>query len=1248
MTALRLSFDTGGTFTDGILEGPEGEITRTKVLSSGRLRGRVEKVDTNRRLFLSEPLFPAPRLLAGCAVLIAGKPAGTIARLEGRSLLLRNDFPSQPAPGELIEVETGMEAPVLGMVKLLGRLPGSGDALRLRLGTTKGTNALLEGKGAKVAMFITAGFEDLLRIGDQKRPDLFALDIEDRKPLYHRVYGVPGRLAPDGREREALDPEKLRAKARTALDEGCEVAAVCLLHSWCTPVQEQATEEVLRAAGFGHVFLSHEVSPRSKLLDRAETVLVDALLGPVLGDYLDRVQEEAAHAELRVMTSAGGLVARQRFHAVDSLISGPAGGVMGAVTAGRRAGWERILSLDMGGTSTDVSRWAGQRNLREGLRVGAARVQRPALRIETVAAGGGSICMYSQGRYDVGPGSAGADPGPAAYGAGGPLCLSDIHFFLGRMDPEGFSIPLDADAPAKRLEEMLQQSGDADPFVVAEGLLAIATERMAQAIRQVTLREGEDPARYGLVVFGGAGGLHACRLADLLGIREILFPAEAGLLSARGIHESVPEAVEEEEVLENLDDLQEPLAGRLARLVERAVEQLSREDVEEAECEVLEQTVALRLRGQEATIEVGYSTEKGVADAFGKTYERQFGYSPADDRLEVVSLRVRVAEKEPGRQREIFPDDEQPAPEVKRQSCRLEGRQTEVPVIDRTCLQPGMRVEGPAIVRDPFGTCFVEAGWEGLCGDAGSVWLTPAEKGKMRAAGQSETILRSLVANRLESLVGEMGEQLQRTALSPNIRERLDFSCAFLDAEGRLIMNAPHIPVHLGALGLCVRTVMQEFSFRPGDVLVTNHPAYGGSHLPDVTLVTGLFDEEQRLIGFLANRAHHAEIGGRSPASMPPDARCLAEEGVVLPPRWLVRDGTSRLDEVEALLREAPFPSRTPRENRMDLEAQLASLQRGRRLSAETLREVGSERLRAYLARFHEDAANALRERLEKEEPRDLRLEERIDDGHCIRLHLRLRAEGVVFDFSGTDAVHPRSLNATPAIVRSAVLYLLRLYVNRPLPLNEGLLERVEVNLPACFLNPPFPEDPRACPAVVGGNVETSQRLVDMLVRGLGLAAGGQATMNNLLFGNKRFGYYETIGGGAGATARRRGGSGTHVHMTNTAITDPEVLELRFPVQCREFSLRSGSGGEGRHPGGDGLVRELRFLEEVEVSLLGQRRVQGAPGLEGGGDGLPGMQYKITTDGGKTPVGGECHLHLLPGEGIRLETPGGGGWGAPE
>lgn len=1248
MTALRLSFDTGGTFTDCILEGPGSRVARAKVLSSGRLRGRVEKVDTNNRLFLTEPLFPAPHLLAGCAARIGGKAAGRIERLEGRTLVLRSDFPVKPSAGELLEVETGMEAPVLGMVKLLARLPAAGEELRLRLGTTRGTNALLEGKGAKVALFITTGLEDLLCIGDQKRSDLFALDIENREPLYHRVYGVTGRLAPDGREREALDLEQLREKAREARAAGCEVAAVCLLHSWCAPVHEQAAEKVLREAGFGHVFLSRDVSPRSKLLDRAETVLVDALLGPVLGDYLDRVEEAAAEAELRVMTSAGGLVARSRFHAVDSLISGPAGGVMGAVTAGRRAGWERILSLDMGGTSTDVSRWAGQRNLRERIRVGAARVQRPALRIETVAAGGGSICTYSQGRYDVGPGSAGADPGPAAYGAGGPLCLSDIHFFLGRMDPEGFSIPLDVEAPRQRLHELMRQSGDENPCVVAEGLLTIATERMAQAIRQVTLREGEDPARYGLVVFGGAGGLHACRLAGLLGIREILFPAEAGLLSARGIHESVPEAVEEEEVLRPLETVADSLESRFSGLVGKARQGLQQEGVEAADTEILERAVALRLTGQEATIEVPFSGESRLGKAFATAYERQFGYSPSAAGLEVVSLRARVAEKEGCMRPEKFTDSGSEVPVVKRQPCRLEGCETEVPVIDRTGLEPGMRVTGPAVLRDPFGTCFVEPGWEGLSGDAGSLFLSPVAEERNQLPVASESIQRSLVANRLEALVGEMGEQLQRTALSPNIRERLDFSCALLDAGGRLIMNAPHIPVHLGALGLCVRTVARGFDLRPGDVVLTNHPACGGSHLPDVTLVTGLFDEEGRLLGYLANRAHHAEIGGRSPGSMPPDARCLAEEGVVLSPRWLVRDGTSRLHEVEALLREAPFPSRTPRENRMDLEAQQASLQRGRSLFADTVREVGRERLRAYLTRFHEEAANALRERLEEEEPRELRMEERMDDGHCIRLHLRLRPGGVVFDFSGTDGVHPRNLNATPAIVRSALLYLLRLYVKRPLPLNEGLLEKVKIELPRCFLNPHFPEDPRECPAVVGGNVETSQRLVDMLVRGLGLAAGSQATMNNLLFGNDVFGYYETIGGGSGATARQPGGSGTHVHMTNTAITDPEVLELRFPVQCREFSLRKGSGGSGRNAGGDGLVRELRFLEEVEVSLLSQRRREGAPGLEGGGDGLPGTQFKITVEGEKTPLGGDCHLRLLPGEGIRVETPGGGGWGARE
>lgn len=1251
MVGRRFSVDTGGTFTDCLLEREDGTVARGKVLSSGRLRMRLVRASVNRqRLLVEAGRFPEPGRLTGQGVWMGGTSVGILRSVrvaeDGKwELGLDRRMGGEVSGAVVVEVSSGLEAPVLGLVELLGRFPEAADGIAVRLGTTKGTNALLENKGAPVALFVARGMEDLLRIGDQKRADLFARRPGNRRPQYERIYGISGRLGPDGEEREALDVDGLRSCAAEALADGCAVAAVCLPHSWRDGGQERAAEAVLREAGFGMVCLSHEISPRIRLLDRAETVLADALLRPVLDQYLDRVEAGSGGGAPRIMTSSGGLVSRQRFHAVDSLVSGPAGGVMGAVACGQRVGRERLLTLDMGGTSTDVARWAGSKPLRETLQVGEVRVQRPAVRIETVAAGGGSICRYRNGCYEVGPCSAGADPGPASYGAGGPLCLSDLHFLLGRMDPEGFSIPLDLAAARWQLEDLMKLSGETDAVGVVEGLLQIATERMAQAMRQVSLRDGEDPADYGMVVFGGAGGLQACRIAEELGVTEILFPAQAGLLSAEGIHHSVAESVVERELLKDLVTVEDQLPLIFGELQEEAGRELEADGVCRQRHEVAERTVRLRLRGQELALPVSWREDQPVAEAFAEQFVRIFGYPAGDAELEVAGLRMRVQERAETKEEEFFPADGDAAPVEKPLPCLLDEGREPVPVVERGRLVAGMWLQGPAILRDRFGTCYVEAGWTAVAGSHGSVRLGRTG-GMARAGRRTGRTGRTLVANRLGALVEEMGEQLRRTALSPNIRERLDFSCALLDARGRLMVNAPHIPVHLGALGECVRTVAERFVFGEGDVLVTNHPGYGGSHLPDVTVIRGVFGTSGNLLGYVANRAHHAEMGGRHPGSMPPDARCLAEEGVVLAPRWLVRGGEARMEELEAVLRGGCYPSRMVRENLLDLRAQVASLQRGGQLFGALVKRVGEATLLEHLDGLYADAAHALEEALATAGETRGEVEDCLDDGHRIRIAYQLSEYGSWFDFAGTDGVHPGNLNATPAIVRSAVLYVLRLLVDRPLPLNEGLLDRVAIRLPQCFLNPEFPEMPEDCPAVVGGNVETSQRLVDLLVRALGIGAGGQATMNNLLFGNERFGYYETIGGGAGATLDGEGASGIHVHMTNTAITDPEVLEQRFPVECREFSLRKGSGGAGTYCGGDGLVRELRFREPVRVSLLSQNRLRGGRGAAGGGDGAAGRQYVVRHAGEWEPVAGVGHWDLAAGEGIRVETPGGGAWGS--
>jgi len=933
-------------------------------------------------------------------------------------------------------------------------------------------------------------------------------------------------------------------------------------------------------------------------------------------------------------------------------LSGPAGGVAGAAAEARRGGLERILTFDMGGTSTDVARWAGDFAFRDQQSVGPARILARSVHVETVAAGGGSICQVRDGRLLVGPESAGAHPGPACYGAGGPLTVTDLNLLLGRVEPAAFSIPIDrAAAEAAFAREMNKLPSGESREAVLEGWLTIANLRMAQAIREVSVRDGYDPAEHALVAFGGAGGMHACAVADILGITSVVFPDNAGLLSAEGIAEAALEASVERQWLALLDDSEEALALARREMEATAAAALETDGVPLAEQELAEASLDLRLRGQEAVLAVAWSDDS--AHAFRERYEEIFGYAPDSLPIEVVTLRIRLRARGAYLEGEHFACAKAGSPEpALRQAAVFGSRMLTVPVFRRAALRPGAALEGPALVVDPYSTLVIAPGWRGRLGSRGTVRMEKLDTnaGTIADARPATAVVeRELLLHRFFGLVGEMGEQLQRTALSPNIRERLDFSCALLDAEGRLLVNAPHIPVHLGALGECARAVIAEMPLRPGDVVVTNHPAWGGSHLPDVTVLQGVFDPDGALLAILANRAHHAEWGGRRPGSMPAEARTLVEEGVVLTPRRLFNAGRPCWNALERALREAPFPSRAVTENLADLQAQVASLRAGATALQRLLQEKGRESVVRFLGEAGVLAASRARDTLRNLSDRAVKIEDTLDDGTPLVLQLELRGGRLRLDFTGTGATHPGNLNATPAIVRSAVLYVVRLLVDDAVPLNEGLLDPVEILLPPdSLLNPEFSEDPARCPAVVGGNIETSQRLVDLLTAALGLCANGPGTMNNVLFGTDAFGAYETIGGGSGAGPGQPGGSGMHAHMSNTAITDPEVLEFRYPVRLWQFSMRPHSGGAGAWRGGDGLVREYEWLAPMSVSVLTQRRAAGPHGMDGGDSGKPGSQAR------QAP--GADHWESLPGilswdaqlgERLRIESPGGGGWGAP-
>jgi 5-oxoprolinase (ATP-hydrolysing) len=1251
----QVCIDTGGTFTDCVAVSPAGEVRRAKVLSTAALRGTVTRAAGPRAMDVAQRWCVGDGFVAGFSLQLLGSdhgPLRVVRFLAGPSRLdLDGDLPAGAGPGAAFELRSGLEAPVLAARIATGADPGLDlPPCDMRLATTWGTNALLERRGARVAFFVTRGFGDLLVIGDQQRPDLFALRIEKEPPLHEHVVEVDERMSADGEVVEPLRLEPVESAARRLAGEGVRSAAVALLHAWRNPAHERAVVETLRRAGFEHVSAAAGLWPLIKLLPRAETAVVDACLGPLVGAKLRRSEASLGGGRLHVMTSSGGLVRAAAVHGKDLLLSGPAGGVVGAAAAGRRAGFTKVIGFDMGGTSTDVARIDGRYELAFGHSVGGSRVAGPALAIETVAAGGGSICDWERGGLRVGPRSAGADPGPACYGAGGPLTLTDVNLLLGRLDPERFGIPVSLAAAQEalaRLSGKLAGAGEPVPDAGAllEGLIEIADERMADGIAEVSRRRGYDPADYAMVAFGGAGGQHACAVAGHLGIRTIVLPGDASLLSAEGLRSAVVERVVPRQVLRPLAGVGPRLAAWMEELCAKAAAEVAAEGAV-GPVRAGRRLVNLRLRGQETTIAVPLVGR--LEQAFGRRYRALYGHLPEGEiEVESMSASAWAQPPRPRRRRGVPAAGEPPgAGAAEPRRSRLDGAWRDVPAMDRGAIRPGTPVEGPALVFEQWGACLVRPGWTALADPSGDLVLRRAPPGRAPTAagrGRGDAVERELFAGRFASIARQMGRVLERTALSTNVKERLDFSCAVLDARGSLVANAPHIPVHLGALGACVRAVRAALDLGPGDVAVTNHPAHGGSHLPDVTLVSPVH-HGGTLVGHVASRAHHAEIGGVLPGSMPPRAASLAEEGVVIPPVHLVRRGRARWRAVEALLRRGPWPTRAAATNLADLRAALAANRLGAALLAGLADAHGPAPVAAEMLALEDRAARLAGEALARLPQGRRESACRLDDGAVIRARIEVAGGRPVFDFAGSSGVHPAGLNATPAVVQSAVLYVLRLLAGS-LPLNEGLMRAVELRIPPGILNPPFGPDPGTCPAVVGGNVETAQRVVEVLLAALGLCAASQGTMNNVLFGTAAFSYYETVCGGAGAGPGFDGADAVHTHMTNTRITDPEILETRYPVRLERFAVRRGSGGAGAHRGGDGAVREIRFLAPMTLSILSQHRDEGPPGAAGGAPGAPGRQVLRRAGGAEETLGAIDTATVGPGDVLVLETPGGGGWG---
>ena len=1142
-------------------------------------------------------------------------------------------------------------------------LAAHGGAVReVRLGTTVATNALLERKGADVTLVVTRGFADALEIGVQARPDIFARRIVKARLLHARVAEVDERVSASGAVLVRLDEAGARAALEAAYAQGSRAAAIACLHGWAYPAHERRLAEIARDVGFEQISISSDVSRLEKFVPRADTSVADAYVSPVLRGYVDgfsRALEAVAGrgADVLFMQSNGGLARAEAVRGRDALLSGPAGGVVGMAAAARRAGFEKALGFDMGGTSTDVSHFAGAFERTHETTLDGVRVAVPMVQVHTVAAGGGSICRFDGARLRVGPHSAGAHPGPACYRNGGPLTITDCNLVLGRVQPAHFpsvfgpngDARLDAEAARARVFEVCADieasgAGVMSPEEVAEGFVAIANLNMAQAIRTISIERGHDPRAYALCAFGGAGGQHACAVAEEVGVEAVLVHPHAGVLSAWGIGLADLRAVAEETVEARLDGGLD-LERRADALAARARADLERQGAPVCRIEV---HVHLKYEGGDFAIALPLAPLDALTAAFEAAHAARYGFRDEGRAIMVASLAAEAAAHVGGADVDgptrVHPASATSAPRGAHVALRARGQTCEAPLFERSELTPGTEIEGPALVVDAGATTFCDAGWRLRVTEDRDLLLTRIGAADAVAIdGRVDPVLLEVFNALFMAVAEQMGVALQTSAASVNIKERLDFSCAVFDAAGGLVANAPHIPVHLGSMSDSVRTILASrgASMRPGDVYMLNAPHAGGTHLPDVTVIAPVFlDGEAAPAFFTAARGHHGDIGGLTPGSMPPHSRTIADEGVLIEDFHLVEAGRLREAEVRALLASGPHPARAIDRNVADLKAQIAACARGAAdLRALAARYTGAG-VRAYMAHVQANAAEHIRRVIDRLEP--ARIEVDLDFGASICVAIVPDAEHrrVRIDFTGTSAQNAGNFNAPLAVTRAAVLYVFRTLVEDSIPLNEGCLEPIDLVVPpGCLLNPL----PGA--AVVAGNVETSQVVVDALDGALGALAASQGTMNNFTFGDATRQYYETICGGAGAGPGFAGASAVQTHMTNSRLTDPEVLERRFPGLVEQFGVRRGSGGAGAFAGGDGAVRRIRFLEPMRAAILSNRRKTAPFGIAGGGAGLSGRNLVMRADGGIESLGATDETDMAAGDVFVIETPGGGGYG---
>ncbi len=1172
------------------------------------------------------------------------------------------DIVARDPSGRLTTLKLLSEAPLKygdaaleGIRRILGDPVPHGLIDSVKIGTTVATNALLERRGAPTLLLVNQGFADMLRIGTQARPRLFDLHIVRPLPLYQEVYEIPGRIGADGAEITPLDEDAACAVLRAAATRGLRACAIALMHAWKFPAHEQRLADLAREAGFTQVSASHAVSPLLRLVPRAETAVADAYLSPVLRQYVDRLSAALGGTRLFFMQSNGGLVQGQVFAGKDAVLSGPAGGIVGASRTAAMAGFDRIVGFDMGGTSTDVALYAGAFERSLETEVAGVRLRAPMLAIHTVAAGGGSVLHFDGARFRVGPDSAGAHPGPAAYRNGGPLTVTDANICVGKIQPAHFpSIfgengdeMLDADCVRKKFAELAEDVGAAsDPRAVAEGFLRIAVANMAAAIKQVSVQKGHDASRFVLQCFGGAGGQHACLVADELGMETVFIHPLAGVLSAYGMGLADRSVMREQAVERRLDDVLLPDLDALAAQLAAAAERTLLDDGGAPGALQIRTTLHLRSEGTDAALPVPMAPLDGVLQAFGAAHRARFGFAAPERAVTVEALSVEVLQPGERIEETALPARTHGRPEpVDVVEIWTGGAAHVAPVFDRTALLAGDVLPGPALVREALATTVIEPGWTAEISARNHMVLRRVavrDQTPVSDAGRPDPVLLELFNNLFMSIAEQSGAVLANTARSVNIKERLDFSCAIFDGLGALVANAPHVPVHLGAMGASVVSVLRArgASLRPGDVVALNNPANGGTHLPDITVITPVFGESGELLFVVACRGHHTDVGGLTPGSTPPSARTLEEEGVVID-NFLLADAAGFKEAAfRALLAGARFPARNPDMNVADIKAQIAANEGSVQELRQAVARYGWDVVRAYMRHVMDNAEESVRRVLDRLP--DGNFVYKMDDGAklCVAVRIDRATRAATVDFSGTSARRDGNFNAPEAITKAAVLYVFRCLVGADIPLNDGCMKPLTLMIPpGSFLSPP----PDA--AVVAGNTEVSQAICSALLGALGAAACSQATMNNFLFGNDRVQYYETVCGGSGAGPGFHGAAAVQCHMTNTRMTDPEVLELRYPVRLEAFAVRRGSGGAGQWRGGDGAVRQVRFLEKMIATLVASRRRVAPFGLCGGADGAVGEQWVDHPDGRRTMLGAVETFEVSPGDVVTVLTPGGGGFG---